>query len=450
MATGETAEPPMAYIKVESPVLRPTPSPQSTSFAMVARGGSPRPKQYSYPRNKIKILLMESISQAAVDLLRSEGFQVDQQHLYTKEELTEKIGDYHVIGIRSKTKLREPILKNAKKMICIGHFCIGTDQTDLEIAGNLGIPVFNSPFANTRSVAELCMAHMVVLARKTGDRNAEMHKGIWNKTAKGCYEVRGKTLGIVGYGHVGSQLSILAEAFGMKVVYYDIVPKLPMGNAVSVGSLHDLLSTSDFVSLHVPFTELTENLIDREAVSTMKKGSYLLNAARGKCVDIDAVADALRNEHLAGAFFDVYPSEPIDETCPLRNCPNTILTPHIGGSSIEAQQNIGLEVARKISRFINEGCTLGAVNFPNVDLPNSKDDRHRIIHVHENVPGVLKSINGVLADYNVRSQILSTTDTVGYLMVEVDANKKLSKEVQEKMAALKSTIRSRIIWRIKM
>ena len=362
----------------------------------------------SFPKSKINILLMEKISQKAVDYFVDQGFHVETADRYSPEELAEKLPSIHVIGVRSKTKLTKDLLtKYAKKLLCIGCFCIGTDQTDLNCAASLGIPVFNSPFANTRSVAELVISCMIALARKVGDQNKWMHQGLWKKTAVQCYEVRGKTLGIVGYGHVGSQLSVLAEALGLKVIFYDIIPKLPLGNARAASSLDEVLSKSDFISLHVPFTKLTDNMIDEEQILKMKPGSYLCNAARGKCVNIDAVAKYLKNGHLAGAYFDVYPKEPTNDTLSLCGCPNTILTPHIGGSTQEAQSAIGIDVASKIVKFINEGATIACVNFPQVSLePNAKV--HRILYVHRNVPGVLRKINEILCEFNVSAQVLKT------------------------------------------
>lgn len=402
--------------------------------------------QTSFPKSKINILLMEKISQKAVDYFVEQGFHVETADKYTIEELQKKLPTIHVIGVRSKTKLRKDLLTGyAKKLLCIGCFCIGTDQTDLDCAASLGIPVFNSPFANTRSVAELVISNMIALARKVGDQNKWMHQGQWKKTAVQCYEVRGKTLGIVGYGHVGSQLSVLAEAMGLIVRFYDIIPKLPLGNARAVSSLDALLAESDFISLHVPYTKLTHNMIDEEQILKMKKGSYLCNAARGKCVNIEAVAKYLKSGYLAGAYFDVYPSEPTNNTMALCNCPNTILTPHIGGSTQEAQSSIGIDVATKIVKFINEGATIACVNFPEVSLePNAKV--HRILNVHRNVPGVLKKINEILCEFNVSAQVLKTTPELGYILVEVDANPKFSKEVKTKMDALDETIRTRVLY----
>lgn len=414
-------------------------------MAATTSASSPTDVETSFPRNKIRILILEKISQTAVNYLVSQGYLVETAVHFTPEELLAKIGDYHVIGIRSKTKLTEEVLRAARRMLCIGHFCIGTDQTNLVVARELGIPVFNSPFANTRSVAELVLAQMIIMARKAGDQNRFMHDGIWRKTAKGCYEVRGKTLGIIGYGHVGSQLSVLAEALGFRVIYYDIIPKLPLGNARPVASMEILLRTADFVSLHVPATPMTIGMIDREQVEMMKKGSYLCNAARGKVVNIDVVAEALKSEHLAGAYFDVYPSEPIDETLVLRNCPNTVLTPHIGGSTQEAQSNIGLEVAEKIARYINEGKTIAACNFPEVDLqPNFH--AHRILNVHRNVPGVLRKINNILENYNISAQVMRSEGGISYLLVDVDADRSLSKVVKREIDRLDESIRTRVVY----
>eukprot|EP00485_Elphidium_margaritaceum_P005721 CAMPEP_0202687794 /NCGR_PEP_ID=MMETSP1385-20130828/3407_1 /ASSEMBLY_ACC=CAM_ASM_000861 /TAXON_ID=933848 /ORGANISM="Elphidium margaritaceum" /LENGTH=425 /DNA_ID=CAMNT_0049342641 /DNA_START=43 /DNA_END=1320 /DNA_ORIENTATION=- len=404
------------------------------------------PSKTSFPKSRIKILLMEKISQKAVDLFVNEGYTVETANIYTPEQLAEVLPTVHMIGVRSKTKLTSDLLtKYAKKLLCVGCFCIGTDQTDLSVAASLGIPVFNSPFANTRSVAELMISNIIALSRKLGDQNKWMHAGQWKKTAAGCYEVRGKTLGIVGYGHVGSQLSVLAEAMGLRVLFYDVLPKMALGNAVAANSLQQVLKTADFVSLHVPYTKSTHMMIDEAQILMMKKGSYILNAARGKCVNIETVAKYLKNGYLAGAYFDVYPKEPTNDTLPLCNCPNTILSPHIGGSTLEAQSAIGVDVASKIVSFINEGATIASVNFPEVSLePNS--NVHRVLHVHRNVPGVLRKINGILGDFNVVSQVLKTTPEIGYLLVEVEANAKFSSDVKKKMSELPETIRTRVLY----
>jgi len=400
----------------------------------------------SFDRKKIRILLMEKISQRAVDYFVEQGFTVETADKMTEKELAAKLPSVHVIGVRSKTKLTANLLRNyGKKLLCTGCFCIGTDQTDLSVAAGLGVPVFNSPFANTRSVAELIISNIIALARQLGDQNKWMHQGLWRKTAVGCYEVRGKTLGIVGYGHVGSQTSVLAEALGLKVIFYDHIPKLPLGNAQAVSSLQHLLTVSDFVTLHVPLDASTEGMIGAKELSTMKKGSYFLNAARGKCVDIEAVAKALRSGHLAGAYFDVYPAEPTDTTLVLRDCPNTILSPHIGGSTQEAQRAIALDVATKITRYINEGVTTAAVNLPEVAMdPNVAV--HRVLNFHRNVPGVLKKINAVLSEFNVSAQVLRTQNDIGYILVDIDADKSFSDGVKKQLDGLGETIRTRILY----
>lgn len=400
----------------------------------------------SFPKNKINILLLEKISQSAIDLFIKEGFNVEIGNLLSLEELKIKLPNIHVIGVRSKTKLNKELLtKYGKKLLCIGCFCIGTDQTDLETASLLGISVFNSPFANTRSVAELVISNIIALSRKVGDHNKWMHEGKWMKTANGCYEVRGKTLGIIGYGHVGSQLSILAEALGLKVIFYDIISKLPLGNAIAVKSLDEILINSDFVSLHVPYNKSTHNMIDEEQILKMKKGSYLCNAARGKCININIVAQYLKSGHLAGAYFDVYPKEPTNLTLPLCNCPNTILTPHIGGSTQEAQKSIGIDVASKIISFINNGSTIQSVNFPEISL-ELNNNVHRILNVHNNKPGVLKKINEILCDFNVCSQILRSKEKISYILIEINSNKNFSNEVKKKLDKLEESIKTRILY----
>jgi D-3-phosphoglycerate dehydrogenase len=409
--------------------------------------GNEEIKEFSYPKNKINILLLEGIDQQAVDGFKDEGFNVETIAKLEEDELCEKIKNVHVIGVRSKTQLNRKVLSHAKKLMAVGCFCIGTDQTDLEFAAEKGIVVFNAPFANTRSVAEVVMSHIVALARGIGDDNKNMHQGIWVKASKNKYEVRGKTLGIVGYGHVGSQLSILAEAFGMKVIYYDILPKLPLGNANPVDSLEELLQKSHFVTLHVPATEQTNNMISEAQLKLMKKGSYLINYARGKVVDVPAAAAALKSGHLRGAAFDVFPEEPhatgqafVSE---LRGCPNTILTPHIGGSTEEAQALIGKEVASKLLQYINEGSTIAAVNFPEIMLPVNSS-KHRILNIHKNVPGVLRDINNVLCAYNITAQVLNTKGPTGYFMCAVDSE--VSLEVKEKLAKLSNSIRTRALF----
>jgi D-3-phosphoglycerate dehydrogenase len=340
------------------------------------------------------------------------------------------------------------MLEKAVNLMAIGCFCIGTDTIDLKFAAGRGIPVFNSPYANSRSVAELVIAEMVLLARQTGDRSMECHKGTWNKQSAGCYEIRGKTLGIIGYGHVGSQLSVLAEAMGMNVLFYDVVPQLSLGNAKQV-PLDDLLAQAMFVSLHVPKLPTTANMIAAPQLEKMSKGSYLLNLSRGNVVDVDALAAALKSGHLHGAAVDVYPTEPAglthDFVTPLQGCPNTILTPHIGGSTEEAQSGIGLEVSSKLINFINNGNTNGAVNLPHV-LPNKalKAGQTRVCCFHKNVPGVMRDLNNILADHNVVYQSLSTDDDTGYMICDIGST--AGKEIKEKLNAVSSTTRNYVLF----
>jgi len=393
------------------------------------------------------VLLLESVSKSSAKMFQDEEFQVECVHELTEDQLVEKIAEVHVLGIRSKTKVTKRVLDAAKKLLCVGAFCIGTDQIDLAYAATKGVAAFNAPFANTRSVAEMVLAELIALARQMFDRSSECHRNFWNKKSGGCYEVRGKTLGIIGYGHVGSQLSVLAEALGMRVIFYDIINKLPLGNATAAGSLQELLQKADFVSLHVPKTRETVGMIGAKEIAFMKPKSYLLNAARGDVVDNQAAADALRSGHLAGAAFDVFPYEPASTSEPFKNpligCPNTILTPHIGGSTEEAQYNIGIEVTQKLISHVNTGSTLDAVNFPQIALPDDART-HRILNVHKNVPGVLRDINNILSKYNVSAQILRTHESIGYLMAEVDTQ--VSGEVKVQIAALETSIKTRIVF----
>eukprot|EP01117_Protostelium_nocturnum_P018959 TRINITY_DN805_c0_g2_i1.p1 TRINITY_DN805_c0_g2~~TRINITY_DN805_c0_g2_i1.p1 ORF type:complete len:421 (-),score=114.51 TRINITY_DN805_c0_g2_i1:103-1365(-) len=405
--------------------------------------------RHSFPKSKIKILLLENIHPKAVEALRNEGFSIETlKTALNEDELKEKIKDVHAIGIRSKTKITDAVLAEAKRLLCVGCFCIGTDQTDLKAANARGIPVFNSPFSNSRSVAELMVGEIICLARRLGDKNKQMHSGHWDKSATNCHEIRGKTLGIVGYGHIGTQLSVLAEALGMKVIFYDIEKIMPLGNSTPCSSLEDLLQRSDFVTLHVPNTPQTNNLIDESKLALMKKGSFLINASRGSVVDLEALEKVLRSGHLNGAAVDVYPTEPEgnikDWKNPLQDCPNTILTPHIGGSTEEAQTAIGVELADKIIRLINHGTTLGAVNFPNVDLPYGGPGTHRILNVHKNQPGVLRNINNILGEVNVHGQFLATKDSVGYLVVDVESE--ASGDTKRQISELSSSIRTRILY----
>ncbi|KAJ1959145.1 D-3-phosphoglycerate dehydrogenase 2 [Dipsacomyces acuminosporus] len=403
----------------------------------------------------IKILLLENVSPKAVEILKKAGYQVEfHAKALDKDTLIEKIKDVHAVGIRSKTRLTEEVLSHAHKLLTIGCFCIGTNQVDLEYAASRGICVFNSPFSNSRSVAELVIAEIILLARQLGDRSREMHDGVWNKVSKRCYEIRGKTLGIIGYGHIGTQLGVLAESLGMHVIWYDILPVMPIGMSKAVNSLEEVLAEADFVSCHVPETPETKNMIGARELALMKEGSYLINASRGTVVDIDALVDALKSGHLGGAAVDVYPSEPLANgpgfNSPLRNCPNTLLTPHIGGSTEEAQKMIGIEVATAIVKYINSGASVNAVNFAECDLraiPSTDLTTVRIVNVHQNVPGVLRQINNILADYNVNKQISDSKGDVAYFMadVTVDDPKEIS-IIYEQIVAINENIITRVLF----
>ncbi|KAJ1966754.1 D-3-phosphoglycerate dehydrogenase 2 [Dimargaris xerosporica] len=375
----------------------------------------------------VRVLLLENINQTAVKILESAGYQVEHHAKALSEaELIEKIKDTHVIGIRSKTKLTQNILQHANKLLVIGCFCIGTNQVDLDFAAQRGIPVFNSPFSNSRSVAEMVISNIIALARQLGDRNREMHRNLWFKVSSKCFEIRGKTLGIVGYGHIGSQLSVLAEAMGMHVIFYDVLQPMPLGMSKPVDSLEDLLREADFVTLHVPETPETKNMIGAHELQLMRPGSYLINASRGTVVDIPALAQALRAGHLGGCAIDVYPREPFSNgkgfESELVDCPNTILSPHIGGSTEEAQSMIGVEVANSLTGFLNAGSTLKAVNFPEINLraiPATKALSVRLVNAHQNVPGVLLKINNILSPFNVDKQVCDSKGDVSYFMADI-------------------------------
>ncbi len=401
-------------------------------------------------KNAIKVLLLENVHPSAHELFAAESFQVEVLPSSLAEDaLVEKLRGVHVLGIRSKTRVTARVLAAANDLLTLGCFCIGTNQVDLEAARSRGVPVFNAPFSNTRSVAELMIAEVVMLARQLGDRSREVHAGTWRKTSTSSYEVRGKTLGIVGYGHIGSQVGVLAEAVGLRVVFYDIVSKLPMGNNHPCASMEELLEQSDFVCLHVPETPQTRNLVDAAALGHMKSGSYLLNASRGTVVDIPALAAALKRRHLAGAAIDVYPEEPEGQSdsfrTELQGVPNVVLTPHIGGSTLEAQAAIGREVANALTGFINRGSTIGSVNFPQIELPPSRGT-HRILNVHRNVPGVLRDVNRIVSDRNanIHSQVLTTDPQIGYLIMDLDQD--VSTEVSEAIARLETSLRTRILY----
>ncbi len=397
----------------------------------------------------IKVLLVEAIHPIAKEHLENSGFEVTLlSHAPDEAELLKLGPQFQVLGIRSKTHLTQKFFQENGHLLSVGAFCIGTNQIDLEAANRKGIPVFNAPYSNTRSVAELVIAEIIALSRQLGDRNSGAHKGEWIKSAVGSREVRGKTLGIVGYGHIGAQLSVLAESLGLKVLFYDTVKKLPLGNAQSVASLEDVLSQADFVSLHVPETPQTKDMIGPRELRTMKKGSYLINASRGTVVEIEALAHALNEKHIAGAAIDVFPQEPSSNKekfmSPLQNIPNVILTPHIGGSTEEAQFNIGVEVAQSITHFLKNGSTTGAVNFPNVDLPVHRSCR-RIINVHKNEPGVLSEINGIVSKEgaNILGQFLATDANIGYLVMDLE--KAEADRVAKEITHLKRSINTRVV-----
>lgn len=404
----------------------------------------------SFPKDKIKVLLLENIHSSAAEIFEGEHFQIETlTSALGEDELAERISDVHLLGIRSKTHVTAKVLENARRLLSLGCFCIGTNQVDLEAANVRGVPVFNAPFSNTRSVAELVIGEIIMLARQTFDRSRDAHDGVWFKTAEKSYEIRGKTLGIIGYGHIGSQVGVLAEALGMHVIFYDIATRLPMGNNHPVASMGEVLSSADFVTLHVPATDVTENMIGRRELELMKKGSYLLNLSRGSVVDIEALAAALDEKHIAGAAVDVFPSEPEGNgpgfESELRGRSNVILTPHVGGSTMEAQASIGREVAASLVKFINNGTTSGAVNFPQVELPTAPGT-HRILNVHKNVPGVLRDINQIVSDLhaNIERQYLSTDPNIGYLVMDLGAN--VSEEVRRAVGALDANIRTRILY----
>ncbi|MEW5849710.1 MAG: phosphoglycerate dehydrogenase [Myxococcota bacterium] len=416
-------------------------------MTQTAGGGMP---PTSFPKDQIKVLLLENINLTAVEAFRVEGFQVEQVKTALKEdELKKKVADVHLLGIRSKTQVTPAVLAEAKRLISLGAFCIGTNQIALDDANTRGIPVFNAPFSNTRSVAEMILAEIVMLARQLGDRVQEVHKGEWKKVSANCYEVRGKTLGIVGYGHIGTQIGVLAEALGMRVIFYDIMAKLPLGNAQPRNTLRELLQEADFVTMHVPETPQTKNMIGGAELQAMKKGAYLLNASRGTVVVIPALVEALKTGHLAGAAIDVFPTEPEGHTkefrVDLQGLPNVIMTPHIGGSTEEAQAAIGKEVSAALIKYMNAGATTGSVNFPIVELPQAPG-KHRILNVHRNVPGVLKDINRIVSDLNanIHSQVLSTDPNIGYLIMDLDQD--VSNDVRKAVASLSTSIKTRILY----
>ena len=404
----------------------------------------------SLAKDKIKILLLEGVHQSALEELKNKGYS-NIEYLKTslsEAELIKKIADVHFIGIRSRTDLNKNVLSHAKKLVAIGCFCIGTNQVDKAAAQSLGIPVFNAPFSNTRSVAELVLGETLLLLRGIPEKSAQAHRGVWNKSAAGSVEARGKTLGIIGYGHIGMQLGILAETLGMRVRFFDIETKLPLGNASQAPTMTALLKEADVISLHVPETPQTKNMMGAAEFEVMKDGVIFINASRGTVVDIDALAEALSSKKVAGAAIDVFPIEPKsnDEEFinPLRAFDNVILTPHIGGSTKEAQENIGLEVASKLAKYSDNGSTLSAVNFPEVSLPGHIGTS-RLLHIHRNQPGVLTQINQMFAKHNINiaAQYLQTADQIGYVVIDIEVeNRELAlKELKQ----IDATIRVRLL-----
>jgi len=406
----------------------------------------------SLSKDKIRILLLEGVHENAIRVFEQAGYSNIEFHKKALDEdvLKEKIKDAHIVGIRSRTQLTDEVISSAEKLFSVGCFCIGTNQVDLRSALSKGVPVFNAPYSNTRSVAELVLGEAIMLMRGIPAKSASCHEGGWMKSAAGSYEVRGKTLGIIGYGHIGSQLSILAEALGFNVIFYDIVNKLPLGNATPCDSMDQLLQTSDIVSLHVPDTPETRNMITARELGEMKKGAHFINAARGQVVDIPALADAIKDEHLAGAAIDVFPVEPKgadDEfVSELRGLPNVILTPHIGGSTQEAQANIGTEVAEKLVKYSDDGSTFGAVNFMEVSLP-VKGAGTRFMHIHENKPGVMAKIAEIMSehDLNITGQYLQTDGEFGYVVVDVDSDIEKGKGIRKALRQIPGTIRLRFL-----
>ncbi len=404
----------------------------------------------SYPKNRINVLLLENVHPVAIELMKGEGFNVESYPAGLEEdELCEKIRNVSVLGIRSKTQVTAKVLANANRLMAIGAFCIGTNQIDLREATRKGIAVFNAPFSNTRSVVELVIAEMIILMRGIVEKSNKMHQGKWDKSAKGSFEVRGKKLGIIGYGNIGAQLSVLAENLGMRVFYFDREEKLAMGNATKCKSLKELLAISDVITLHIDGRESNTNIIGKEEFSQMKKGVIFLNLSRGHVVDIKALRESILNSTIAGCAIDVFPYEPIDNNeefkSELRGLPNTILSPHIGGSTAEAQENIGNFVPGKMMDYINTGSTSNSVNFPNLTLP-TLENAHRLIHIHNNVPGILAKINKVLADHsiNIAGQYLKTNEQIGYVITDI--NKEYNKEVIKELRAIENTIKFRVLY----
>ena len=405
----------------------------------------------SYPKDRIKVLFLENISDKAVQYFKQQGY-ADVKKVagaLSEDELIKVIKDVHILGIRSKTFISKKVLDSAKKLQAIGCFCIGVNQVDLKACKQKGIAVYNAPYSNTRSVAELVIGASILLIRRILDKNKAAHNGIWNKEAKGSFELRGKTMGIIGYGNIGTQLSVMAEAMGMRVQFYDIETKLPLGNAQARKSIKEIVSSSDIISLHVPETNQTKNLINKAVLKQFKSGSILVNYARGEVVDLDALAEAIKEKHIAGAAIDVFPVEPEKNgdpfTTPLQGLSNVLLTPHIGGSTEEAQENIGEDVSIKLYQYLERGVSNGSHTIPSLSLP-PVDGAHRILHIHKNVPGVLGAINTLLSKnkINIVGQYLKTNDEIGYVVLDVDS--KLSKQAMALLKEVKETIKVRMLY----
>jgi D-3-phosphoglycerate dehydrogenase / 2-oxoglutarate reductase len=405
----------------------------------------------SFPKNKMKVLLLENINAAAIKEFNAAGYKNVEMYnkALSEKELLQIIEEVHVLGIRSKTNITAKVIEKAQKLLTVGCFCIGTNQVDIKAATKAGIAVFNSPYSNTRSVAEVVIGNAIMLIRRIPEKSNAAHKGGWLKDHNGCYEMRGKTLGIIGYGHIGSQVSVMAEAMGMKVMYYDIEPKLPLGNAIPVKTLSELLKVSDIITLHVPGGKATENIMSRARIKQMKKGSYLINYSRGSVVEIEALREAMDTNHIAGAAIDVFPEEPESKNdkfvSPLQGLKNMILTPHIGGSTEEAQVNIGNDVAIKLIHFVDSGSSVGSHSIPELSLP-VQQNTNRFLHIHHNVPGVLSEINGLLSKMNVNiaGQYLKTNDTIGYVVLDIE--KKGSDKLLQELKLVKNTIKARILY----
>ncbi len=405
----------------------------------------------SFDKDKIKILLLEGVHASAREHLIGAGYSnvTSLSKALQGAELADALTDVHMLGIRSRTQLDARAIELAPRLMAVGCFCIGTNQVDLDAATSAGVPVFNAPYSNTRSVAELVLAESILLLRGVPRQSMQMHRSVWQKSARSSFEVRGKTLGVVGYGNIGSQLGVLAEGLGMNVIFYDVVKKLNLGNARQVSTLNELLEHADVVTLHVPATTQTRNMIDADALDRMQSHAVLINASRGNVIDLDALASRLQAGSLQGAAIDVFPEEPKsnDEpfASPLKGLENVILTPHIGGSTQEAQANIGLEVSEKLIRYSDNGSTLSAVNFPEVSLPEHAG-QHRLLHIHENVPGVMSAINQVLSEsrVNIAGQYLQTNNSIGYVVTDLDAE--YSGEILALLRAVKGTIRARVLF----